>query len=261
MKLFIPVICYNRMCHTAFMFSLIKLVLILREHNIDAELYPIVFDSLINRARNAAVAHFMSSNCSHLLFLDSDIEFNPSDIIKLVLLNKSIVGIGYPKKWLDESKLQNIFSKQELPKNPLNYCTHHSVHIKPGIPKDVNDCMEVDYLTTGIMLINKQVIERLIQKYPERQYINDIDGYMGANKDKVKLVGGDLTSEQLGFAFPNGSPLVDVVNQGLAAMQSSGKLAEINAKFFSPDFSVTYDDIAECDENIPAEYLPEDCDV
>jgi hypothetical protein len=24
---------------------------------------------------------------------------------------------------------------------------------------------------------------------------------MGANKDKVKLVGGDLTSEQLGFAF------------------------------------------------------------
>ena len=86
-------------------------------------------------------------------------------------------------------------------------------------------------------------------------------GYMGANKDKVKLVGGDLTSEQLGFAFPNGSPLVDVVNQGLAAMTESGKLGEINAKFFSPDFAVTYDDIAECDENIPAEYLPEDCEV
>ena len=86
-------------------------------------------------------------------------------------------------------------------------------------------------------------------------------GYMGANKDKVKLVGGDLTSEQLGFAFPNGSPLVDVINQGLAAMEDSGKLGEINAKFFSPDFSVTYDDIAECDENIPAEYLPEDCEV
>jgi len=86
-------------------------------------------------------------------------------------------------------------------------------------------------------------------------------GYMGANKDQVKLVGGDLTSEQLGFAFPNGSALVDVVNQALEAMEASGKLAEINAKFFSPDFAVTYDDIAECDENIPAEYLPEDCEV
>ena len=86
-------------------------------------------------------------------------------------------------------------------------------------------------------------------------------GYMGANKDQVKLVGGDLTSEQLGFAFPNGSALVDVVNQGLAAMKDSGKLAEINAKFFSPDFSVTYADIAECDENIPEEYLPDGCEV
>jgi len=86
-------------------------------------------------------------------------------------------------------------------------------------------------------------------------------GYMGANKDQVKLVGGDLTSEQLGFAFPNESALVDVVNQGLAAMKDSGKLAEINAKFFSPDFSVTYADIAECDENIPEEYLPDGCEV
>ena len=57
-------------------------------------------------------------------------------------------------------------------------------------------------------------------------------GYMGANKGDVKLVGGDLTSEQLGFAFPNGSPLVDVVNQGLEEMVANGKLDEINAKFF-----------------------------
>ncbi len=86
-------------------------------------------------------------------------------------------------------------------------------------------------------------------------------GYMGANKDQVKLVGGDLTSEQLGFAFPNGSPLVDVINQGLAEMEANGKLKEINNKFFSPDFSVTYDDIAECDEDIPEEYRPDDCEV
>jgi polar amino acid transport system substrate-binding protein len=84
-------------------------------------------------------------------------------------------------------------------------------------------------------------------------------GYMGANKGDVKLVGGDLTSEQLGFAFPNGSPLVDVVNQGLAEMVSSGELDKINEKYFSPDFAVTYADIAECDEGIPVEYRPDDC--
>ena len=67
-------------------------------------------------------------------------------------------------------------------------------------------------------------------------------GYMGANEDKVKLVGEGLQTDPLGFAFPEGSPLVDVINQGLEAMEKSGKLAEINAKFFSPDFTVTYDD-------------------
>ena len=84
---------------------------------------------------------------------------------------------------------------------------------------------------------------------------------MGANKDKVKLVGEGLQTDPLGFAFPEGSPLVDVVNQGLADMKSSGKLTEISDKFFSPGFTVSYDDIAECDAQIPAEYLPEDCEV
>lgn len=70
-------------------------------------------------------------------------------------------------------------------------------------------------------------------------------GYMGANSEDVKLVGEDLTSELLGFAFPEGSPLVDVINQGLAAMTESGKLNEINSAYFNPDFTLDYDGIAE----------------
>ena len=70
-------------------------------------------------------------------------------------------------------------------------------------------------------------------------------GYMGANKDKVKLVGEGLQTDPLGFAFPDGSQLVAVINEGLAHMKDNGKLQEINDKFFSPGFTVTYDDIAE----------------
>ena len=70
-------------------------------------------------------------------------------------------------------------------------------------------------------------------------------GYMGANSEDVKLVGEDLPSELLGFAFPEGSPLVDVINQGLAAMTESGKLNEINSAYFNPDFTLDYDGIAE----------------
>ena len=69
-------------------------------------------------------------------------------------------------------------------------------------------------------------------------------GYMGANEDKVKLVGEGLQTDPLGFAFPEGSPLVDVINQGIALMKENGKLQEINDKFFK-NFTITYDDISD----------------
>lgn len=76
-------------------------------------------------------------------------------------------------------------------------------------------------------------------------------GYLGANKDQLKLVGRSLSSDQLGFAFPNGSDLVDPFNAALRSMIADGTLQEINAKWFGPDFTTTYDDIAEIDYTAP----------
>jgi ABC-type amino acid transport substrate-binding protein len=58
------------------------------------------------------------------------------------------------------------------------------------------------------------------------------EGYIGANPDKLALVGESLTSEELGFVFPKGSDLVDPINQALAEMEADGTLAEIYAKWF-----------------------------
>jgi len=58
------------------------------------------------------------------------------------------------------------------------------------------------------------------------------EGYIGANPDKLKLVGDELTSEELGFVFPQGSDLVDPIDQALAAMDADGTLDAIYAKWF-----------------------------
>ncbi len=70
-------------------------------------------------------------------------------------------------------------------------------------------------------------------------------GYQGVNADKVKLVDGTLASDQLGFIYPLGSDLVDPVNAALASMKADGFLDELNSRYFSSDFTITYDDIAE----------------
>lgn len=185
MKLFIPVLCYNHTCHTSYMFSLMKLTLALKENNISASLFPIVFDSLVNRARNAALAYFMSDPANtHMLFIDSDIEFDPLSVLKLIQANQPLVGAAYAQKWLDQAKLQKVFSQDPLPPQPLQLCTNHSVHLSPtNQPPPTPNLLPVDYLTTGFMLIQRPVVEALFQAFPERKYQNDIDGYQGANPD------------------------------------------------------------------------------
>ncbi|MCZ7535092.1 MAG: transporter substrate-binding domain-containing protein [Acidimicrobiia bacterium] len=68
-------------------------------------------------------------------------------------------------------------------------------------------------------------------------------GYVGANGDKLDLIGDSLSSDALGFIFPKGSDLVDPVNQALAAMDADGTLASLAEKYFTDEFKVTYDDL------------------
>lgn len=182
MKIFIPVICYNHMCHTSYMFSLMRLILILKEMNVPASIFPITFDSLINRARNAATAYFLSdSDHTHMLFIDSDIEFKIQDIIRMIQAEKDVIGIGYAQKWLNQDKLRKVMSKKEIPDNLLELCTNASIHL---IDENMNqgNIQEVEYCTTGCLLIKRNVVEKMIKAYPDRVYMNDVDAYMACDQ-------------------------------------------------------------------------------
>jgi len=182
MKLFIPLICYNHGCHTSYMMSMLKFILFCRENGISCTVYPITFESLISRARNAAVAHFLSdADATHLLFIDSDIEFEAKDVIALLQSDKDVVCGSYPQKWLDLSKYNSAPGSGQAVK-PIHACVTHSVHLSDS--KIINmssqsTSLPVKYATTGFLLVKRGVFEAMMKAYPERQYRNDIDGYMG----------------------------------------------------------------------------------
>lgn len=184
MKIYIPILCYNHMCHTSFMMSILETILYFKNNGIDASIYPITFDSLVSRARNAATAFFMSNDeFTHMLFIDSDIQFKPQDIIRMLQQDKDVIAAGYPKKAFYQDRMTKIFSQEELPPGPLELCTQIPVSILPDQPIENIDLLEAYYVTTGFLLIKKEVIRKMIETYPERKYINDIDGYMSANQD------------------------------------------------------------------------------
>jgi polar amino acid transport system substrate-binding protein len=57
------------------------------------------------------------------------------------------------------------------------------------------------------------------------------DGYMEANPGQLKIQGELASDEELAFAFPPGSDLLEPVNAALESMRADGKLEEINLQW------------------------------
>jgi phosphate/phosphite/phosphonate ABC transporter binding protein len=66
-------------------------------------------------------------------------------------------------------------------------------------------------------------------------------GYVGAQNDVLKLVGPSLSSDELGFIFPQGSDLVEPFNMVIAKFKEDGTLQELNDKWFG----ITEDEIVD----------------
>ena len=70
-------------CMGTLMLSYVKAVLELQAICFQKEIFTIfhmVQSSLVTQGRNLCVQAFLNSHCSHMLFVDSDIEFDPPSI-------------------------------------------------------------------------------------------------------------------------------------------------------------------------------------
>ncbi len=57
-------------------------------------------------------------------------------------------------------------------------------------------------------------------------------GYIGANPDKLKVVGGPLGTEDFGFIFTPGSDLVAPFNAAIATLRQDGFIDHLNTRWF-----------------------------
>jgi len=73
------------------------------ESSINYEIYPIFFsyDSLIQRSRNGAVKIALENDFDFLFFIDSDVEWSPSDFYKILEHEEDIVAGSLIKKDLE----------------------------------------------------------------------------------------------------------------------------------------------------------------
>ena len=171
-----------------YLISLISTIELLREKGIEYEVSILPGDSLVQRARNALVAKFLSNpKNTHLLFIDSDIHWNPIEILKLLSHNKPLVGGIYPKKAWNWDKLKDIETFKENTKNAYNKgiteidliehnLLNYDINYLPGNKSGSvnNNLIELRHIATGFMMIQRATLERMIECFgDEIKYTDD----------------------------------------------------------------------------------------
>ena len=175
------------MCHTEFAMGVMATLLqIQKSSDINMVVNPIVFESLISRARNAAAAFSLQDDFSHLLFIDSDITFEANDVFKLIKADKDVAVGVYPKKYYNSDKLESLAQnspevfndKSEWKALATDFSTEFNSQAL--YKARCGEMFTVDYAATGFMLIKTGVFRKIIDKRPDLKYTNDVDGYMSA---------------------------------------------------------------------------------
>lgn len=173
--LFFGIPCYGGQITEAFFTGFVKFQLAAQQRGLQYSLQTIVNESLITRGRNTLVAHFLANpNATHLMFIDTDIRFEPKDIYRLLEHNKEVIGAAYPKKNINWEQIQAASSQlkaHELRFAGADYALN-PVAQKPELTSD--GLLEVKDLATGFLMIQRSVIERMCKEYPQLKYKNTI---------------------------------------------------------------------------------------
>jgi len=181
-KLFIATPMYGGMAGGMFTRSIADLAAACAHYQIQLQMYFLFNESLITRARNYCCDEFVRSECTHLLFLDSDIGFNPQDVVAMLALcsddsEYDVIGAPYPKKCIAWEKIKKAVDKGFADENPNEldkFVGDYVFNPKSGtgsIP--IHMPAEVMEIGTGFMMMKKSTLLRFRERYPYMNYKPD----------------------------------------------------------------------------------------
>jgi hypothetical protein len=181
-KLAIATPMYGGMCSGQYTKSTADLARLGAEYKLDIQFYYLFNESLVQRARNYLVDEFLRTDCTHLLFIDADIGFDPSDVIALLAIaepgsDKDIVCGPYPKKCISWEKVKRAVDKgfgDRDPENLANYIGDYVFNPTADVTEiSISEPVEVLESGTGFMMIQRNVFERFAAAYPHLSYKPD----------------------------------------------------------------------------------------
>lgn len=189
-KLFIATPMYGGQANGMYVKSILNLQTMCAQYGIEIKFSFLFNESLITRARNYLVDEFLrDENFTHLLFIDSDIGFDPNDVLALIALDKDIIGGPYPKKSINWNTVANV-ARNHLEATPADLEAVIGDYVMNPIPGTqqfkVSEPLEVMEIGTGFMLVKRAVFQKFREEYPHLRYRPDHAGQ--ANFDGSRYI-------------------------------------------------------------------------
>jgi hypothetical protein len=181
-SIFVGVPMYGGNCSGLFCKSTNDLATMCAKYGIKVVFYYLFNESLVQRARNYVVDEFLRSDCTHLMFIDSDIGFNPSDVLSLLGIQITypdqfdVLAAPYPKKSIAWEKVKKAveIGRAENPFDLVHYAADYVFNPLPHVKSfRIDEMVEVSEAGTGFMLIPRGVFDRYKATYPELSYKPD----------------------------------------------------------------------------------------
>lgn len=188
-KIFVATPMYGGMAHGLYIKSSLDLQTTMSKYGVDTKFSFLFNESLITRARNYLVDEFLRTDYTHMLFIDSDIHYNPQDVIAMLALDKDVIGGPYPKKsinWKNVAEAARKFPDLD-PRELENLVGEYVFNVVKGTQTfSVTEPLEVMEIGTGYMMIKRQVFEKMREAYPMIHYKPDHVGQ--ANFDGSRYI-------------------------------------------------------------------------
>ncbi len=162
-----------------FVSSLMRTFDLLRAKGIAHTVNFEVGNSLIADARNRLVRNFLNSDYTDLLFIDSDIGWEPESVLRLLSWQTPLVAGVYPKK-----------------RDDVSFVVKFGATIQAR-----GELLTADRVGTGFMRIHRDCLSSLVKAHPEWQMLDE-DGQPGKGYYAVfntAIVDGVFVSEDYLF--------------------------------------------------------------
>lgn len=156
---------YEGTCKMGYVESLLPLVIELMRKSIGIH-FTTSKGALVVPGRNLCVDFFLKqTSATHLLFIDSDMSWRTSDVIRMLEHGHlDVIGAMCPKKEYDWERIARI--ARERPDLPASDLPLFGVKQVLDIPVQ-DDVVEVAAIGTGMMLVQRDVFEALERAHPE----------------------------------------------------------------------------------------------